>query len=59
MILRNLCHPGIVTLHSSFAEKKKLYLVLDYALNGDLSTLLAKGNLIDFKAKQYYIAQMV
>ena len=59
MILRDLCHPGIVTLHSSFSEKKRLYLVLDYALNGDLSTVLAKGCFTDFKVKQYYIAQMV
>ena len=56
MILRTLNHPGVVTLHGSFQEKRNLFLVLDYALNGDLSHMLAKRSLKNFKIKQFYVA---
>ena len=55
-ILKELDHPGIVTMHGAFQEKKNLYLVLDYALNGDMSQMLAKRSLKTFKIKQFYIA---
>ena len=55
-ILKDLDHPGIVKMHGSFQERKNLYLVLDYALNGDMSQMLAKRSLKTFKIKQFYIA---
>ena len=54
--LKELDHPGIVTMHGAFQEKKNLYLVLDYAMNGDMSQMLAKRSLKTFKIKQFYIA---
>ena len=56
LILRKLSHPGVVTLYGSFMDRRNLFLVLDYALNGDLSQLLAKNSLKTNKIKQFYIA---
>ena len=55
-ILKDLDHPGIVTMHGSFQERKNLYLVLDYAMNGDMSQMLAKKSLKTFLIKQFYTA---
>ena len=59
MILRELSHPGVVTLYGSFMDRRNLFLVLDYALNGDLSQMLAKGSLRTHKIRQFYVAQIV
>ena len=56
MILRELSHPGVVTLYGSFMDRRNLFLVLDYALNGDFSQMLAKNSLKTNKIKQFYIA---
>ena len=39
-ILSKISHHSIVKLHSSFLDKKNVYMVLDYAPNGDFSTYL-------------------
>lgn len=39
-ILSKLSHPSIVKLHSSFLDKKNVYMVFDYAPNGDFSRYL-------------------
>lgn len=56
LILRELSHPGVVTLYGSFMDRRNLFLVLDYALNGDLSQMLAKNSLKTNEIKQFYIA---
>lgn len=39
-ILAKLNHPSIVKLHSCFLDRKNVYMVLDYAPNGDFSKYL-------------------
>jgi serine/threonine protein kinase len=39
-ILMKVSNPSIVRLHSSFLDKKNVYMVLDYAPNGDFSKYL-------------------
>ena len=39
-ILSKLKHHNIVHLYSSFSDQKNVYMVFDYALNGDLSSYL-------------------
>lgn len=39
-ILSKLNHPNIVKLHSTFTDAKNVYMVLDYAINGDFSNYL-------------------
>jgi 3-phosphoinositide dependent protein kinase-1 len=41
-ILRRLDHPGVVQLHNCFEESRSTYLVLEYALNGNLSSFASK-----------------
>jgi serine/threonine protein kinase len=36
-ILSSLKHPNIVRLYSTFMDSKNVYMVLDYAINGDFS----------------------
>eukprot|EP01006_Ploeotia_vitrea_P029095 TRINITY_DN61693_c0_g1_i1.p1 TRINITY_DN61693_c0_g1~~TRINITY_DN61693_c0_g1_i1.p1 ORF type:complete len:569 (+),score=99.11 TRINITY_DN61693_c0_g1_i1:68-1774(+) len=38
MLLSRLDHPNIIHFHESWEEKKKLYIVMEYADGGDLST---------------------
>lgn len=39
-ILSMLSHPNIVKLHSSFTDSKNVYMVMDYAINGDFANYL-------------------
>jgi len=39
-LLSKLSHPNIVKLHSTFTDQKNVYMVLDYAINGDFSQYL-------------------
>ena len=39
-ILSKLSHPNIVKLHSSFHDAKNVYMVMDYAINGDFAAYL-------------------
>jgi serine/threonine protein kinase len=38
--LTKLSHPNVVRLHSSFTDAKNVYMVMDYAINGDFSNFL-------------------
>ena len=42
-VLHGLRHPGVVKMSGTFAESNSLCLVLGYALNGDLSSFLARN----------------
>lgn len=35
-----ISHPNIITLHSTFQDPRKLYFILDYCPNKDLSEFL-------------------
>jgi serine/threonine protein kinase len=39
-ILMKISHSSVVKLHSSFLDKKNVYMVLDLAPNGDFSKYL-------------------
>lgn len=39
-MLSKLYHPSIVKLHSSFTDKKNVYMVFDFAINGDFAKYL-------------------
>ncbi len=39
-ILSKIKHPNIINLYSSFSDQKNVYMLFDYALNGDLAQLL-------------------
>lgn len=41
-MLTKLKGPQIIKMHSAFHDTKKLYFVLDYALNGDFETFLSR-----------------
>jgi len=36
-ILMKIQHPNIIKLYSTFIDQKNVYMVLDYALNGDFA----------------------
>ncbi|CDW90232.1 protein serine threonine kinase [Stylonychia lemnae] len=44
-LLSKISHPNIVKLHSTFTDQKNVYMVLDYAINGDFSDL-KPGNIL-------------
>jgi len=41
-MLTQLKHKSIVPMKSAWVDKTHMYIVLDYALNGDLSSFLSK-----------------
>lgn len=58
-MLQKLKNENIVKMYSAFQDKKKLYFVLDYALNGDFETFLNRQQRLDFRTGQHFIAQIV
>ena len=53
-VLSTIDHPFIVKLYYSFQTKSKLFLVLDYCPNGDLSQIILKERrLSEEKARKY------
>lgn len=42
MLLKDLNHPNIIKLHTSFVDHEYLYLVMDFASQGDLMQLINK-----------------
>lgn len=41
-MLKNISHPNIIRLHTSFVDNEYLYMVMEYAEGGDLLTLIKK-----------------
>ena len=58
MMLR-LKHKSIVTMRSAWAESGYLYLLYDFALNGDMSSFLRANGPLSFNLAQYFAAQLV
>jgi 3-phosphoinositide dependent protein kinase-1 len=58
-ILTSLNHPNIIKLHSTFQDKQKLYFVLDYAPNRDLSTFIRSQGKLSFELARFYAAEIV
>lgn len=57
--LRLLSHPGIARLISSFRFRDGAYLVLEYASQGDLHTLLRNKGSLDHESAQFVIGEIV
>jgi aurora kinase len=54
----NLQHPGVLGLYGHFHDSKKIILILEFALNGDLSKHLRRDNRFPERKAAQYIAQM-
>lgn len=52
-------HPGIVTLHYTFQDSESLYYVIDFALNGELLSLIRKWGSLNEAVSKYYATQLV
>lgn len=39
-ILSKVSHPNIIKIYSTFTDSKNVYMVLDYAINGDFANYL-------------------
>lgn len=58
-LLSGTAHPFIIPLHWVFQTKEKLFMVLEFCPNGDLSGLLqSQGRLTEPQAK-FYISQII
>jgi len=58
-MMKSLQHKSIVRMRSAWAEKDYLYLLYDFALNGDLSTFLRANAPLKFDTAQYFAAQLL
>ena len=52
-------HPFVVKLFYAFQDHEMLYLILEYALGGELFTHLAMERMFDEDAAAFYMAEMV
>ena len=53
-ILRKLDHPNIIRIYDIYAERKYLYIVMDYCQGGELfDRIIEKGSLTENEAKHY------
>ena len=39
-IMQRFNHPSVLKLYASFTDKQNVYMVLDYAINGDMSSFI-------------------
>ena len=58
-VLRILSHPGIARLVSSFRFREGAYLVLEYASQGDLHSLLRKQGSLDHDATRFVVGEIL
>uniref|UniRef100_A0A7E4UY07 Aurora kinase n=1 Tax=Panagrellus redivivus TaxID=6233 RepID=A0A7E4UY07_PANRE len=54
----HLRHPNILRMYNYFFDKKKIYLVLEFALYGELFKILVKRRRFDEKRTAWYIFQV-
>lgn len=54
-----LRHKSIVRMRSAWAEGEYLYLLYDFALNGDMSAFLRANAPLSFQLSQYFAAQLL
>ena len=52
-------HPFVVKLYYAFHDHEKLYLILEYAQGGELSTHLAAERMFSEEVAAFYMAEMV
>ncbi len=52
LVLKNVQHPGIIRFFSSFVESNQLFIVTEYAEQGDLHSVIEKQ-----KKKKMYVAE--
>ena len=58
-IITSLNHPNIIKLNLAFHDKHKLYFVMEYCENKDLSLLVKKYVKLPINLIKYYIAEIV
>ncbi len=58
-VLTQVSHPGIIRLHFSFMDGRRLYFILQNAANGELQTLLNREHTLSPLLAQFYAAEIV
>jgi protein-serine/threonine kinase len=58
-ILTTCDHQNIIKLLSTFHDKRKLYFVLEYAPNRDLSSFLRSQGVLSYETGQFFAAQIL
>ena len=58
-IITMLDHPNIIKLLSTFQDKNKLYYVLEYASNRDLSSFISSQGALSYNIAKFYIAEII
>jgi serine/threonine protein kinase len=58
-VLRNLSHPGIARLISSFRFRDGAYLVLEHCSGGDLHTLVTSNSSLDESSARFVCGEVV
>ncbi len=58
-ILSILNHPNIIKLYSTFQDKKKLYFIVEYCPNRDLSDFIRKQGKLSNDLARFYSAEIV
>jgi 3-phosphoinositide dependent protein kinase-1 len=58
-ILSTLDHPNVIKLLNTFQDKNKLYFVLEYASNGDLSSYIRSQGALSYELARYYTAEII
>lgn len=58
-VLSRVCHPGVARLLSSFRWRGDAYLVLEYAANGDLHSIVVADGALDTKATAFVLGSIV
>lgn len=58
-MMMKLKHKSIVRMRSAWAESGYLYLLYDFALNGDMSSFLRANGPLSFNMVQYFAAQLL
>lgn len=58
-MMMRLKHKSIVRMRSAWAENGQLYLLYDFALNGDLSSFLRANGPLSFEMALYFGAQIL
>ena len=54
-ILKLLKHPNIVQLYEIFEDEQRLYLIMEYAENGELfDYIVSKGKIKEIEACKFY-----
>lgn len=58
-MMMKLRHKSIVRMRSAWAEGEYLYLLYDFALNGDMSSFLRSNAPLSFQLSQYFAGQLL